>query len=68
MKKYVLKHLNINHLREDNCFLKYYSDIDLMHKVFKIEEATYFESRKRAEQIKKKFKHPEFWEVLVINK
>ena len=68
MKKYILKHINIGHLKNINCFLKYISDIDKTHCVYTLEEATHFESKKRAEQIKKKFKHPDLWEVKVIVK
>ena len=67
MKKYILKHINIGHLKNINCFLKYISDIDKTHCVYTLEEATHFESKKRAEQIKNKFKHPDLWEVKVIH-
>ena len=46
----------------------YISDIDQKHCVYTLPEATFFETRKRAEQIKKKFKHPDLWEVKVIEK
>ena len=68
MKKYVLKHLNVDHLKDTNCYLKYYADINFKHYVFDINEATEFETRQRANYIKRKFKHPELWQVVVINK
>lgn len=67
MKKYVLKHLNVDHLKNTNQYLKYYSDINFKHYVYDIDEATHFESKKRAEQIKNKFNHPELWQVVVIH-
>ena len=68
MKKYILKHLNVNHLKDTNSYLKYYSDIDFKHCVFDIKEATEFETRQRANYIRRKIKHPELWQVVVINK
>lgn len=72
--KYVVKHIkdeNIEYkrkknLKQDNMFLKYYSDIDYIHCVFTIDEATHFESRDRAKRMINRFKHPEFWEIVVI--
>ena len=68
MKKYILKHLKVNHLKDINCYLKYYADINFKHCVFDINDATEFETRQRANYIKRKFKHPELWQVVVINK
>lgn len=67
MKKYVLKHLNVDHLKNTNCYLKYYSDINFKHYVYDIEDATKFETYKTAYKIKRKFKHPELWKVVVIH-
>lgn len=64
--EYVIKHINTNNLRHTNVFVKYYSDIDFKHYVFKIDEATHFESRKRAKEIIRKFKHPDLWEIMEV--
>lgn len=64
--EYVIKHINTNNLRHTNMFLKYFSDIDFKHYVFKINEATHFESRKRAKEIIRKFKHPDLWEIMEV--
>ena len=64
--KYVVKHININTLRHTNIFLKYYSDIDFKHYVFKLEEATHFETKKRAKAMIRKFKHPDLWEIVGV--
>ena len=64
--KYVVKHINTNHLRHTDMFLKYFSDIDLKHGVFIIDEATHFETRKRAKSIIRKFKQPDLWKIEVI--
>lgn len=66
MAKYILKHKNMEHLEETNAFLKYYTDINFKHIVFEMKEATQFESKKRVEQMRNKFKHPEYWEVIKI--
>ena len=58
--KYVVKHINTNNLRHTNMFLKYFSDIDFKHYVFTIDEATRFESKKRAKEILRKFKKAYF--------
>ena len=68
MKRYILKHLNVDHLKNINQYLKYYADINFKHYVYDINEATQFESYKRAYAMKKKFKHPELWKVVVIYK
>lgn len=67
-KRYVLKHLQVNHLKDINCYLKYYSDLDFKHYVFDINEATYFATRQRVNYMKRKFKHPELWQVVVVYK
>lgn len=67
MKKYVLKHLNVDRFKDTNCYLKYFYDIKFKHYVFNIKEATKFETRQRANYIKRKFKHPELWQVVVIH-
>lgn len=67
MEKYVLKHIKIGHLKNKDCFLQYVPDIDQKHCVFTLNEATRFETEKKAKQIRKKFKHPDLWEVKVIN-
>lgn len=64
--EYVIKHINTNNLRHTNMFLKYFSDIDFKHYVFKINESTHFESRKRAKEIIRKFKHPDLWEIMEV--
>lgn len=64
--KYVVKHINTNNLRHTNMFLKYFSDIDFKHYVFRIDEATHFESKKRAKEIMRKFKHPDLWEIVGV--
>lgn len=65
--KYVVKHINTYDLRHTNMFLKYYSDIDSKHYVFCIDEATHFETKKRAKEVMKKlFKRPNLWEILEV--
>ena len=66
MKKYVLKHLNVDHLKNTNQYLKYYADINFKHYVYNIDEATHFEKYKTAYAMKRKFKHPELWKVVVV--
>lgn len=67
MKKYVLKRINENSKKRGVYYLKYYSDIDLKHCVYNIDEATHFEKYKTAYAMKRKFKHPELWKVVVIH-
>ena len=67
MKRYVLRHLKVNHLKDTNCYLKYYADINFKHYVFDIKEATHFEKYKTAYNMKRKFKHPELWQVMAIH-
>ena len=67
MKKYAVKHKNINHLQEVNAYLKYYTEINLKHIVFRREEATKFETEKRAKEMINKFKFPDNWEVVVVH-
>ena len=64
--RYVLKHLKVNHLKDTNCYLKYYSEINLNHYVFDIKEATHFETRNKANYMRRKFKHPELWQVRCV--
>lgn len=64
--KYVVKHINTNNLRHTNMFLKYYSDIDLKHCVYNIDEATHFETKRSAKSIIRKFKHPDLWEIMEV--
>lgn len=64
--KYVVKHINTHNLRHKNMFLKYYANIDFRHCVFRVQEATHFETRDKAKQIMKKFKHPDLWEIVRI--
>lgn len=64
--EYVIKHINTNNLRHTNVFVKYYSDIDLKHCVYNIDEATRFATKRSAKSIIRKFKHPDLWEIMEV--
>ena len=59
--KCVLK--NINH----NTYLKYFKKIRLKHYVLNIDDATVF-NKTEAKAMLGRFKHPENWEIIEINK
>lgn len=57
--KYILRNKNTE------MFLKLYKDIDFKHYVLDIEDATRFTYR-QAYNLKKKYKHPENWEIIKL--
>ena len=58
--KYIIKNKNTGAL------LKYFRDIEFKHYVFTIKEATHFIKYKQAYTIKRKYKHPENWEIIRV--
>ena len=58
--EYVIRH------KTNNVYLKRFGNIKLNHYVVDINEATKFD-RRNANIMLKKFKHPENWDIKVVN-
>jgi len=59
--KCVLKNIN------NNTYLKYFKSIRFKHYVLNIDDATIF-NKTDAKKMIERFKHPENWEIIEINK
>ena len=58
--EYVIRH------KKNNVYLKRFENINLNHYVVDMKEATKFD-RRNANIMLKKFKHPENWDIKVVN-
>lgn len=64
--EYVIKHKKIGKFKDKDVYLKRFGNIKLNHYVVDIREATKFD-RRNANIMLKKFKHPENWDIKVVN-